>query len=140
VDGYQLPDYQRNLVVVLLLTLGEINMRTFTILSFLCFAVLLLSSCADFENELSDSPVTQINFTTEKIMKIHQGMDSKEILALFGEPKNISVNVCGSAPNQWNCTTWEYGKITDEWAIFTFSEKKNSLRLNNFNIDRKEAI
>ena len=112
-------------------------MRTVATLFFLCITVLTLSSCADFENELSDTPVIQTNFTTEKIMKIHQGMDSKEIISLFGEPDSIGVNVCGKAPNQWNCTTWEYGKITDEWAMFMFSGKNNSLKLNNFNMHRR---
>ena len=70
-------------------------------------------------------------------MKLHQGMSSNEILALFGEPKNISVTVCGKSPNHWNCTTWEYGEIAHDWAIFVFSGKNNSLKLNNFNVDRK---
>jgi hypothetical protein len=50
------------------------------------------------------------SFTTANIMKLHQGMNSDEILQLFGEPKNISSAVCGIDPNQWTCTTWECGR------------------------------
>ena len=62
---------------------------------------LALSSC-------STLPET---FSTENVMKIHQGMSSDEILTLFGKPKNFSVSVCGKSPNQWTCTTWEYGEF-----------------------------
>ena len=68
-------------------------------------------------------------------MKLHQGMNSKEILILFGEPKKINVGVCGRSPNQWTCTTWEYGEFPYERASFTFNGKHDSLRLNNFDID-----
>ena len=100
-------------------------MRTFTFFSLLCLISLSLSSC-------SALPTT---FTTENIMKLHQGMNSKEILILFGEPKNIRVGVCGRSPNQWTCTTWEYGEFPYERASFTFNGKHDSLRLNNFDID-----
>lgn len=86
----------------------------------------MLSSCADFSDGFED----------ENLIKIHQGMSSNEILALFGEPKNISAAVCGMPPKQWNCTTWEYGEFPYERASFTFSGAPDSLKLNNFNIDR----
>jgi hypothetical protein len=69
-------------------------------------------------------------------MKVHQGMGSDDILLLFGKPQNINVSVCGTPPNQWTCTTWEYVGFFDERANFTFSGGHDSLKLNNFNIDR----
>lgn len=69
-------------------------------------------------------------------MKVKQGMKSDEILTLFGEPKNIDVSVCGRVPNQWTCTTWEYGEFPYDRASFTFNGEYDSLRLNNFEIDR----
>jgi len=38
-------------------------------------------------------------------------MNSDEILRLFGEPKSIRSTVCGRAPNQLTCTTWEDGVL-----------------------------
>lgn len=101
-------------------------MRLLTTLCFVSLISLSLSSC-------STLPTT---FTTEIIMKVHQGMSSNEILTLFGEPKNIDVSVCGRSPNQWTCTTWEYGKFPYDRASFTFSGKYDSLKLNNFKVDR----
>ena len=88
---------------------------------------LLLASCT---STLSSS------FTTENIMKVHPGMSSDEILQLFGEPKNISSAVCGRAPNQWACTTWEYGEFPYDRASFIFSGEHGSYILNNFDVDR----
>jgi hypothetical protein len=105
---------------------GTINMRLLTTLCFVCLISLSLSSC-------STLPTT---FTTEKIMKVHQGMSSNEILTLFGEPKNISVSVCGRPPDQWTCTTWEYGEFPYDRASFTFSGSHDSLKLNDFKVDR----
>jgi len=102
-------------------------MRIFTTLCFLCFISISLSSC-------STLPTT---FTTENIMKVHQGMSSNEILSFFGKPKNISVSVCGTPPNQWTCTTWEYGEFPYDRASFTFSGEHDSLKLNNFKIKWK---
>lgn len=75
-------------------------------------------------------------FTTEKIMKVHQGMSSDDVLALFGQPKSVRASVCGKPPNQWNCTTWEYGGAVYGDASFTFSGEQNELILNNFDINR----
>ena len=75
-------------------------------------------------------------FSTENIMKVHQGMSSSEILTLFGKPKNFSASVCGRPPNQWTCTTWKYGDFPYDSASFTFSGKHDSLKLNNFKVDR----
>ena len=61
-------------------------MRIVSNLLFLGLISLSLASC-------STLPST---FSTENIMKIHQGMSSDEILTLFGEPQSISVSVCGS--------------------------------------------
>jgi hypothetical protein len=69
-------------------------------------------------------------------MKLHQGMSSDEILTLFGEPKNITVRECGQPPNQWTCTTWEYGEFPNDRASFTFNGEHDSLKLNNFKVDR----
>ena len=77
-------------------------------------------------------------FTTENIMKVHQGMSSNKILEMFGAPKNVSQSVCGaSAGKPWTCTTWEYGEIPYAWASFTFSGDSGSLILNNFDVHRK---
>jgi len=100
-------------------------MRIFSIL-FLSLVYLSLASCATLHSK----------FSTENIMKVHQGMNSDEILALFGEPKNIRVSVCGQPPNQWTCTTWQYGEFPYDRASFTFSGEHDSLRLNNFDVDR----
>ena len=79
------------------------------------------------------------SFTTEKIMKVHQGMSSTKILELFGEPNSIRQSVCGSNTGKpWNCTTWEYGSSYQDKASFTFSgDSSDSLILNNFEIERK---
>lgn len=96
------------------------------------FLSLSISSCA----ELPANSALPNTFTTENIMKIHQGMSSKAVLALFKEPKNISVSICGRPPQQWTCTTWEYGEFSRGRASFTFSGNASSLKLNNFDIDR----
>lgn len=70
-------------------------------------------------------------------MKLHQGMSSDEVLTLFGEPEKISVAVCGKPPDQWTCTTWGYGKYPLYRASFTFNGEHDSLKLNNFNVDRE---
>lgn len=90
--------------------------------------LLFLSSC-------STLPGT---FTTEKVMKIHQGMSSDEIITMFGTPRNVSQSVCGSnTGHSWTCTTWEYGQFPYDRASFTFSgDNPKELKLNNFSIDR----
>jgi hypothetical protein len=105
---------------------GTIIMRMIFNLLLLGLISLSLASC-------STLPST---FSTENIMMIHQGMSSDEILALFGEPHSISVSVCGRAPNQWTCTTWEYGEFPYDTASFTFNGEHDSLKLNNFEVDR----
>lgn len=107
-------------------------MRIITISCFLSLLSLTLSSCATLPGT-SALPET---FTTENIMKVHQGMSSDKILTLFGKPKNFSVRICGRSSNQWTCTTWEYGDSPYDSASFTFSGEHNSLKLNNFNVDR----
>jgi hypothetical protein len=70
-------------------------------------------------------------------MKVHTGMRSDKILALLGEPKNISSAVCGRPPNQWACTTWEYKEDSPYVrARFTFNGEHGSLKLNDFDVDR----
>ena len=102
-------------------------MRIICNLMFVVLISLLLVSC-------STLPST---FSTENIMMLHQGMSSDEILALFGEPHSISVSICGRAPNQWNCTTWEYGEFAYDSASFTFSGEHDSLKLNDFEVERE---
>lgn len=106
-------------------------MHIVSFVSLLFVATLSLSSCAT--NPLSALPSS---FTTKNIMKVHQGMSSNEILALFGEPKSISSSVCGRAPDQWTCTTWEYGDSPYDNASFTYSGEHGSYILNNFDVDR----
>jgi len=103
-------------------------MRTFTSVYFLSLIFLSLASCSALPSK---------TFSTEKIMQIHQGMGSNEILALFGEPQKISVAVCGRPPDQWTCTTWEYGERYNKHASFTFGGQHDSLRLNDFEVDRR---
>jgi hypothetical protein len=101
-------------------------MRTFTTLFFLTLTPLLLIACSTLP----------MSFTTENIMKLHVGMSSKEILAMFGDPKNVDVSVCGKPPRQWTCTTWEYGEFPYDRASLTFSGEGTSMKLNNFNVER----
>ena len=105
-------------------------MRIITILCFVSFIPLTLSSCSSLPEA----------FSTENLMKVHQGMSSDKVLKLFGKPKNFNVSVCGKPPNQWTCTTWKYGghtEFSDDTASFTFSGKHGSLKLNNFDVDKE---
>jgi hypothetical protein len=97
-------------------------------LLFLAVSVGFLSACTTLPP----------SFTTENIMKVHQGMSSTEILEMFGKPKNVSQSVCGAATGHpWACTTWEYGESPYGSASFTFSgNAADSLILNNFKINR----
>jgi len=78
-------------------------------------------------------------FTTENILKVQSGMSSNEVLKLFGAPKSVRQDICGSASgNPWECVTWKYGDILYDEATFTFSRKsKDVMILNNFDINRK---
>lgn len=119
---------------------GVLNMRLLNTLFLFCLISLSLTSCVtqpvNSSSTSTSSAALPESFTTENIMKVHQGMTSKEILSLFGEPKNIRSSVCGMPPNQWSCTTWKYGKYGYGRASFTFSGEHGSLKLNNFDIDR----
>jgi hypothetical protein len=78
------------------------------------------------------------SFTTENVLKVHQGIGSEEILKLFGTPKNVSQAVCGASTGKpWSCTTWEYGEFPYDRASFTFAADGASLVLNNFDVHRK---
>jgi hypothetical protein len=101
-------------------------MRILSTLSFLVFLSLSLSSCSTLSSK----------FSTENVMKVHQGMGADEILQLFGEPKSIRSAVCGREPNQWICTTWEYGEFPHDRASFTFSGELGKYILNNFDVKR----
>ena len=101
-------------------------MRVFTTASLFCLMALPLLSCSTLPTM----------FTNEKLMKVHQGMSSDEILALFGQPQDIDVRVCGMPPSQWTCTTWGYEVFPEGNASFTFAGKPDSLILNNFDVDR----
>lgn len=78
------------------------------------------------------------SFTTDNMMKIHQGMSSNDILKMFGKPKKVSQAVCGADTGKtWTCTTWEYGQFPYDRASFTFSgDSPDALILNNFSIDK----
>jgi hypothetical protein len=91
---------------------------------------LLLASCETISMSTLPS-----SFTTANVMKVHSGMNSGEILQLFGEPKSIRSAVCGKDPNQWTCTTWKYGESPYDSASFTFSGEHGSYILNNFDAD-----
>ena len=78
------------------------------------------------------------SFTTENVMKVHQGIGSDEIERLFGNPKSVRQAVCGAATGvPWTCTTWEYGEFPYDRASFTFASREGSLVLNNFEVTRK---
>ena len=77
-------------------------------------------------------------FTSENVLKVHQGMSSNRVLEMFGAPKNVSQSVCGASVGKpWACTTWEYGEAPYEWASFTFAGGNGSLILNSFDVHRK---
>lgn len=101
---------------------------------------LTVASCATL-NPASTDTSSKTNylpesFTTENIMKLHEGMTSQEILKLFGNPKNISQAVCGGE-SPWSCTTWEYGKFPYDRASFTFNSGREPALLNSFSVDRQ---
>lgn len=102
--------------------------------SLVIMSAILLSACAT-------SPFSTLpsSFTTENVMKVHQGMSSNEILKMFGTPKSVGQSVCGANAGQsWTCTTWEYGEFPYDRASFTFSgDTADKLILNNFKVDRK---
>jgi hypothetical protein len=105
---------------------GTFAMRTLATLCFVGLISMSLSACDTLPQ----------SFSTEKVMKVHQGMSSDQILSMFGKPKNIRVAVCGQPPNQWTCTTWEYRGYFDDRASFTFNGEPDHLWLNNFSVDR----
>ncbi|MBS0380661.1 MAG: hypothetical protein JSS29_19435 [Proteobacteria bacterium] len=76
------------------------------------------------------------SFTTENVMKVHQGMDSTEILRTFGTPINFRRTVCGPSGHQWTCTIWEYGSFPHDSATFMFADDSGALVLNNFDVHR----
>lgn len=88
----------------------------------------------DIDRE-KDGQTLPDSFTTENVMKIKQGTSSKEILRVFGYPKDVSQGVCGGG--SWICTTWEYGNFPYERASFTFSGKHDSLILNDFKVEKE---
>lgn len=102
-----------------------------------------MSACETNEKtqkpEMTSLSTLPDSFTSDNIMKIHQGMSSEQIVKLFGKPKNISQNVCGSNTKKtWTCTTWEYGKFPYDRANFTFmGDSPDSLILNNFDIQKQ---
>jgi len=75
-------------------------------------------------------------FTTKSVMSVHQGMSSDDIINKFGNPKNINVTVCGTVPDQWNCTIWQYGDRLSDYARFTFQNNQEKLVLNSFRVNR----
>jgi outer membrane protein assembly factor BamE (lipoprotein component of BamABCDE complex) len=78
------------------------------------------------------------SFSTENMMKVHQGMSHKEILNMFGNPVSVSQAVCGGRSGRiWICTSWEYGDFPYSTARFTFSGKGEKLMLNDFEINRR---
>ena len=111
-------------------------MRCFVTLCIYCLILFSISSCATSSSSSFDTSALPSSFTTENILKVHQGMSSDEILTLFGEPKSVRSAICGMLPNQWTCTTWKYGDSPYGNASFTFNGDHGSYRLNNFDIDR----
>lgn len=116
---------------------GETIMHLFFRLCIYCSLPLLLSSCNTSPSSAFSTSALPASFTTENILKVHQGMSSEEIMKLFGEPKSVRSAVCGGLTGQsWSCTTWKYGDPPYDNASFTFSGDHGSYRLNSFDIDR----
>ena len=112
----------------------KINMR---LLCFYCLMPFSLSSCVTSSTTSFGISALPASFTTENTLKVHQGMSSGEILALFGTPKSVRSAVCGGSTDAtWTCTTWKYGDFPYDNASFTFSGNHGSYKLNNFDIDR----
>ncbi len=105
---------------------------------FILFSLMLgsLSGCANFATSTLSTSALPSSFTTENIMKVHQGMNSDEILNMFGPPKSVSQAVCGGK-SPWTCTTWEYGKFPYDRATFTFSGNTEKKTLNDFKVERE---
>ena len=106
----------------------------------LLLSVLTLFSCSsidlNFGNNNSYLPDT---FNSKNIMRVSQGMSSKEVLNFFGAPNKISQTVCASSSdNPWPCITWEYGNSSEDNASFTFNGSLKPMALNHYNIDRGE--
>lgn len=105
------------------------------------FSIMLITvfffACETVPTSMGSISKLPLSFTTENIMKVHQGMSANQILTMFGAPKSVSQSVCGGA-DAWNCTTWEYGAFPYDRASFTFNgNTPDSLILNNFSIERK---
>jgi hypothetical protein len=104
------------------------KMKVTIVLLSLCISAASLTGCTTLSSA----------FSTENVMKIHQGMSSNEIQAMFGSPKSVRSAVCGASTGKpWNCTTWEYGDFSSDRATFTFSGEHGSYILNDFKIDRQ---
>ena len=85
---------------------------------------------------IESAPLPNV-FTPEKVMSVHQGMSSSEVLTMFGSPRNVRQAVCGaSTGREWNCTTWEYGEFPYDRASFTFGADGGFLVLNNFEVHK----
>ena len=96
--------------------------------------LILLTSCTASElNSLSFNST----FSTEKVMKLENGMTSDEIVQMFGNPNSVRTAVCGKDHGQaWDCTFWEYGKFGSGYASFTFQKMGGKLLVNSFKVDR----
>lgn len=113
------------------------------------FIGLALISCNSLQTGSDISLQAEANnslpstFSDVNILTTHIGMKSEDVLKRYGEPRNISQSICGgSTPGgSWTCTTWEYGKFPYAHAKFTFAEDKESLVINDFDIERsKESL
>ena len=103
------------------------------------FLAIALSSCASLSTSILSTSALPGSFTTENVMKVHQGMRSSVILKMFGPPKNVRQAICGgSTDHTWTCTTWEYGRSPYDYASFTFSgDDPDDLKLNDFKVERE---
>lgn len=97
------------------------------------FAI-FLSGCVSIP---SVSALPKAFFSDKNILSIKIGMSSDEVIKLFGNPTNVRTTTCGTKPDTWKCTWWEYGHRYDNNASFTFSGDHGNLLLNNYEIDRE---
>lgn len=100
-------------------------------MKFLFISILLFNvSCSSFG-------YLPLEFTSENILEIKEGMYSSEILSTYGNPRSIQKQTCGSdTDSPWQCTQWMYGSYSGQYAVFYFADNEGSLILNHFKIER----
>ncbi|MGB0452301.1 MAG: hypothetical protein ACPGJV_01200 [Bacteriovoracaceae bacterium] len=85
----------------------------------------LITGCSSFSRAMTD----------ENKMKIKSGMQSDEIVKMFGNPHKIKDTTCGG-DRPWNCIIWYYDdEWTDHEATFYFRDESGVKVLNSFDLE-----